>query len=57
MLAGLKEGQVQLLNRDADGKVTVSSNPWDMAGWSAEEILRSVLGGAGHHGLDHGIRD
>lgn len=44
MLAGLKEGQVQLLNRDADGKVTVSSNPWDMAGWSAEEILRSVLG-------------
>ena len=43
MLAGLKEGQVQLLNRDADGKVTVSSNPWDMAGWSAEEILRSVL--------------
>ena len=44
MLAGLSEGQVQLLNRDADGKVTVSSNPWDMAGWSAEEILRSVLG-------------
>lgn len=44
MLAGLKEGQVQLLDRDAEGKVTVSSNPWDMAGWSAEEILRSVLG-------------
>ena len=44
MLAGLGEGQVQLLDRDADGKVTVSSNPWDMAGWSAEEILRSVLG-------------
>ena len=43
MLAGLSEGQVQLLNRDEDGKVTVSSNPWDMAGWSAEEILRSVL--------------
>ena len=44
MLAGLGEGQVQLLNRDAGGRVTVSSNPWDMAGWSAEEILRSVLG-------------
>ena len=44
MLAGLGEGQVQLLNRGADNKVTVSSNPWDMAGWSAEEILRSVLG-------------
>jgi len=44
MLAGLSEGQVQLLNRDADGRVTVSRNRWDMAGWSAEEILRSVLG-------------
>ena len=42
MLAGLGEGQVQLLNRDADGKVVVSPNRWDMAGWSAEEILRSV---------------
>ena len=44
MLAGLEEGQVQLLNRDADGRVTVSRNRWDMAGWSTEEILRSVLG-------------
>lgn len=44
MLAGLEEGQVQLLNRDADGRVTVSRNRWDMAGWSAEQILRSVLG-------------
>ena len=43
MLAGLGEGQVQLLSRD-EGKVTVSRNRWDMAGWSAEEILRSVLG-------------
>ena len=44
MLAGLGEGQVQLLNRDVDGKVTASRNRWDMAGWSSEEILRSVLG-------------
>ncbi len=44
MLTGLGEGQVQLLNRDEDGKVTVSRNRWDMAGWSAEQILRSVLG-------------
>ena len=44
MLAGLGEGQVQLLNRYADGKVSVSRNRWDMAGWSAEQILRSVLG-------------
>ena len=43
MLAGLGEGQVQLLNRDEHNKVTVSRNRWDMAGWSAEEILRSVL--------------
>ncbi len=44
MLSGLKEGQVQLLKRNEDGKVEVSTNWQDMAGWSAEEILRSVLG-------------
>ena len=44
MLAGLDEGQVQLLNRDESGKITVSRNRWDMAGWSSEEVLRSVLG-------------
>ena len=43
MLSGLKEGQLQLLKRDANGKITASSNWQDMAGWSAEEILRSVL--------------
>ncbi len=44
MLAGLSEGQVQLLIRDENGKAVVSRNRWDMAGWSAEQILRSVLG-------------
>lgn len=44
MLAGLKEGQVQLLRRDANGQVTVSRNETDIIGWSAEEILRSILG-------------
>ena len=44
MLAGLKAGQVQLLRRDASGQVTVSRNETDIIGWSAEEILRSVLG-------------
>ena len=44
MLSGLKEGQVQLLKRNEDGKVEVSTNWQDMVGWSAEEILRSVLG-------------
>ena len=44
MLAGLKEGQVQLLQRDENGKVTVSRNEVDIAGWSADEILRNLLG-------------
>ena len=44
MLAGLKEGQVQLLQRDDKGKVTVSRNDVDIAGWSADEILRNFLG-------------
>ena len=44
MLAGLKEGQVQLLRRDENGRVTVSRNEVDIAGWSADEILRNLLG-------------
>ena len=43
MLAGLKEGQVQLLKRDENGKVTVSRNETDIVGWSADEILRNYL--------------
>ncbi|MYD52346.1 MAG: AAA family ATPase [Dehalococcoidia bacterium] len=43
MLAGLKAGQVQLLERDEHGKVTVSRNEQDIVGWSADEILRSFL--------------
>ena len=44
MLAGLKEGQVQLLQRDRRGRVTVSRNEIDIAGWTADEILRNFLG-------------
>ncbi len=44
MLAGLKTGQVQLLRRDENGRVTVSRNEVDIAGWSADEILRNLLG-------------
>ena len=44
MLAGLKEGQVQLLRRDEQGKVAVFTNQVDIVGWSADEILRSFLG-------------
>ncbi len=43
MLAGLNAGQVQLLHRDAQGKVTVTRNDVDIIGWSADEILRSFL--------------
>ena len=52
MLAGLKEGQVQLLQRDEKGKVTVSRNEVDIVGWSADEILRSYLGVADPTDLD-----
>ena len=44
MLAGLKEGQIQLLRRDDQGNVTVSRNEADVFGWSADEILRGFLG-------------
>lgn len=44
MLAGLRAGQMQLLKRDGNGKVTVSRNETDIIGWSADEILRGFLG-------------
>jgi hypothetical protein len=44
MLAGLKTRQMQLLKRDANGKVTVSHSETDIVGWSADEILRGLLG-------------
>ena len=43
MLAGLKAGQVQLLRRDGDGRVTVSRNEDDLIGWSSDETLRYIL--------------
>ena len=43
MLAGLKEGQAQLLHRDEKGRVKVSYNERDIIGWSADEILRNFL--------------
>jgi hypothetical protein len=44
MLAGLQApGQVQLLQRDDGGKITVSRNETDIVGWSADEILRGFL--------------
>jgi predicted ATP-binding protein involved in virulence len=44
MLAGLREGQVQLLQRGKDDRVTVATNEQDVTGWTADEILRNFLG-------------
>ena len=43
LLAGLTAGQAQLLRRDEQGRVTVSTNESDVIGWTADEILRSLL--------------
>ena len=44
VVAGLKAGQVHLLNRDAEGRVTASTNTEDIIGWTADEILRTMMG-------------
>jgi len=43
MVAGLKSGQVQLLKRDNRGEITVSRNKQDIAGWTADKILRNFM--------------
>ena len=44
MLAGLKTSQIQLFQRDARGKVTLSRHETDIVGWSVDEILQGLLG-------------
>jgi hypothetical protein len=44
MLAGLKAHQMQLFQRAADGKVSLSRHATDIAGWSVDEILQGLLG-------------
>ncbi len=44
VVAGLKAGQVHLLNRDANGVVTATTNTEDIVGWTADEILRTMMG-------------
>ncbi len=44
MLAGLKTGQVQLLRRGEDGRVTTTTNKENIVGWTSDEILRHFLG-------------
>ena len=44
VVAGLKAGQVHLLKRDEEGRVTATTNPEDIVGWTADEILRNMMG-------------
>ena len=44
VVAGLKAGQVHLLNRDGNGVVTASANTENIEGWTADEILRVYMG-------------
>ena len=44
VVAGLKTGQVHLLKRNVNGMVTATTNEQDIIGWSADEILRTIMG-------------
>ena len=44
VVAGLKAGQVHLLHRDENSHVTATTNTEDIIGWTADEILRTLLG-------------
>ena len=45
VVAGLKAGQVHLLKRDEkSGVVTATPNEEDIIGWTADEILRTMMG-------------
>ena len=44
VVAGLKAGQVHLLNRDANGVITATTNEQDIIGWTTDEILRTFMG-------------
>ena len=44
VVAGLRAGQVHLLKRDENGVVTATANTEDIIGWTADEILRTMMG-------------
>ena len=44
VVAGLEAGQVHVLQRDEDGVVTASTEKRDVIGWTADEILRGLMG-------------
>ena len=43
VVAGLKAGQVHLLKRNEHGGVTATTNTEDIVGWTADEILRTMM--------------
>ena len=44
VVGGLRAGQVHLLHRDEKGRVTATTNSEDVVGWTADEILRTMMG-------------
>ena len=44
VVAGLRTGQVHMLQREAYGVITASTNERDIVGWTTDEILRSFMG-------------
>ncbi len=44
VVAGLRAGQVHLLDRNSDGVVMASTNERDIVGWTTDEILRTFMG-------------
>ena len=44
VVAGLRAGQVHLLDRNAEGVVTATTNEQDIIGWTTDEILRTFMG-------------
>ena len=44
VVAGLRAGQVHLLDRNSEGMVTATTTEQDIIGWTTDEILRSFMG-------------
>ena len=44
VVAGREAGQVHLLERDENGFITATPNTEDVIGWTADEILRNMMG-------------
>ena len=44
VVAGLKAGQVHLLRRSDNGMITATTRQEDIVGWTADEILRNMMG-------------